>query len=190
MKSQIFFKWFKTKSFTFSLVMGSVVLGLLASSIEAQAPTGGDIGLGLAPVDTLVVPINEAEGTLMKSKMVASQTVLEGLVRRDFDAIAKGARDMKRISEAAEWPRLRDNVYEHFGKVFRRQCNQLEQLAMDGNQEGVTFVYLSMTHTCIDCHDHVRDSVRVADPSAGDVRQIPSQWPTPETVPSANSNRP
>jgi hypothetical protein len=187
MKNAMISKWRETSGFTVGSVLGMVILvvvGVGISRAVAQSPGVGNPDSGVAPVDTLVVPIGEAEGALMKSKLIASQTVLEGLVRKDFDAIAKGARDMKKISEAAEWPRLRDHVYEHFGKAFRRQCNQLEQLAIDGNHEGVTFVYLSMTNTCIDCHDHVRDSVRIADPNAGDVRRIPSEWPTPEAVPA------
>ena len=93
---------------------------------------------------------------------------------------------MKRISEAAEWPRARDSVYEHFGKVFRQQCAQLEKLASEGNNEGVTFMYLGMTNTCVNCHDYVRDSLRIAQPHEGDVRLIPSQWPATEI----NTNRP
>ncbi len=138
------------------------------------------------PMDVAVVPIGDAQGALMKSKLMTSQKVLAGLVRKDFDAIALGAREMKRISEAAEWPRARDSVYEHFGKVFRQQCGQLELLATEGNNDGVTFMYLSMTNTCVSCHDYVRDSFRIARPNEGDVRLIPSHWPASEL----NTNKP
>ncbi|NNE00304.1 MAG: hypothetical protein HKN47_23545 [Pirellulaceae bacterium] len=131
--------------------------------------------------------INDASGALMRSKLTHSQNVLAGVLRKDFRLIAQGAREMKRISEAAEWPRARDGVYEHFAEEFRRQCSELEQLAATRNHDGVTFTYLSMTTTCVRCHNHVRDSLRLAGPNeAGDVRFIPAQWPerTPRAKPS------
>ena len=119
-----------------------------------------------------------APAALMKAKLDRSQNVLEGLLRKDFKQVARGAREMKRISEAAEWPRARDNVYEHFSAEFRRQCNRLESLANSGNHEGATFLYLQMTTTCIHCHDHVRDSLRVATLKSRDnVSLIPAKWP-------------
>ena len=54
------------------------------------------------------------EGTLMRSKLKRAQSMLEGLLRKDFGAVAVSAKEMKLISEAAEWPRARDRVYEHF----------------------------------------------------------------------------
>lgn len=119
-----------------------------------------------------------SEEVLMHSKLTSSQRVLEGLVAKDFELVARGAREMMRISEAAEWPRPRDAVYEHFSAQFRRQCNRLEDLAKKRNHEGVSFTYLHLTTTCIQCHDYVRDSQRIAEPHPrGNVQAIPSQWP-------------
>ncbi|MCS7470446.1 hypothetical protein NZK35_27665 [Stieleria sp. ICT_E10.1] len=128
--------------------------------------------------DPVVQPIERSEGVLMRSKLKRSQHVLEGLLRKDFPAIARGAKEMKLISEAAEWPRARDTVYEHFSAEFRRQCNQLEELAEEQNHQGVTFTYLQMTNLCIQCHDYVRDSLRVAEPRGRHgVQLIPAEWP-------------
>lgn len=124
-----------------------------------------------------VTPINQAPGALMRSKLTSSQSVLAGVLRKDFDAIAAEAKVLKGISEAAEWPRSRDSVYEHFGRTFRRQCNELERAAETSNHDGVMFTYLSMTKTCVDCHDYVRDSRRIASQKQGGVQLIPSHWP-------------
>ncbi|MFK8112088.1 MAG: hypothetical protein AB8B91_07785 [Rubripirellula sp.] len=130
-----------------------------------------------AQADPPATPINHSPGTLMRTKMVHSQRVLEALLRKDFDGVARGAEQMKRVSEAAEWPRARDKVYEHFGMIFRRQCNQLESLAKQSNHEGATFTYLQMTSTCVQCHDYVRDSLRVAERGRNGVQLIPAKWP-------------
>ena len=125
-----------------------------------------------------VQPIEKSEGMLMRSKLKRSQSVLEGLLRKDFEAIARGAHEMKLISEAAEWPRARDSVYEHFSAEFRRQCTELESLAKARNHKGATFTYLHMTNLCIECHDYVRDSLRIAEPSGRQgIQLIPAQWP-------------
>jgi hypothetical protein len=86
---------------------------------------------------------------------------------------------MKRISEAAEWPRQRDSVYEHYSAEFRRQCHKLEGLAKNKNHEGSSFTYMHMTTVCISCHEYVRDSLRIANQPGrrSNVRLIPAQWP-------------
>ena len=76
--------------------------------------------------DPPVRTIEQSEGMLMRSKLKRSQSVLEGLLRKDFKAVERGALDMRLISVAAEWPRGRDSVYELFSSEFRRQCGLLE----------------------------------------------------------------
>jgi hypothetical protein len=128
--------------------------------------------------DPAVRTTEQSEGMLMRSKLKRSQSVLEGLLRKDFKAIAHGAKEMKLISEAAEWPRARDSVYEHFSAEFRRQCVQLEELAETQNLNGATFTYLHMTNLCVQCHDYVRDTLRVAEPRGrSGIQLIPAEWP-------------
>jgi hypothetical protein len=115
----------------------------------------------------------------MQAKLVGSQAVLEGLVTENFSRIHRGAENMKQMSEALQWPRAEDKVYDHFGDEFRRQCDKLMQLADEKNLEGAHFTYLSMTTTCISCHNYVRGKFRVerdAENPQGPVRLIPSDW--------------
>lgn len=124
------------------------------------------------PVDQPVDAITETT-VLMRAKLSSSQKVLEGLLSEDYTLIAQGAREMKRISEAAEWPRVRDAVYEHHASEFRRLCIKLESLAAKTNHEGASFTYLQMTTTCITCHNHVRDALRIAKAPNNGVQLIP-----------------
>jgi len=133
-----------------------------------------------------IQPIPGEETVLMQAKLSSSKKLLEGLLRRDFDSISAAARELKRISKATEWPRQRDDVYEHFAEEFQRQCNQLETQADRLNHEGIKFTYLGLTSTCISCHDYIRDSRRVAEMThPRDVRPIPSQWPVNPAKPRA-----
>lgn len=121
-------------------------------------------------------PIHETE-VLMRAKLSSSQRVLEGLLSEDFRLIAQASKEMKKISEAAEWPRARDAVYEHFAAEFRRQCNKLEHLAAQRNHEAASFTYLQMTTTCIDCHNYIREGWRMASGPDGGVQLIPTEIP-------------
>ena len=139
---------------------------------------GGAFGaLLLAAADPVKNPLIPENEVLMRAKLSSSQKVLEGLLAEDFTLVANGAREMKKISEAAEWPQSGDAVYDHFAAEFRRQCTKLENLANKANREGASFTYLQMTTTCIDCHDHVRDELRIAEHPNGGVRLIPAQLP-------------
>jgi hypothetical protein len=113
----------------------------------------------------------------MRAKLASSQKVLEGLLAEDFTLIAQGAKEMARISEAAEWPRARDEVYDHYATELRRQCDKLKELAGKTNHEGASFTYLQITTTCINCHDYVRDSLRVSDQPHDGVQLIPAHLP-------------
>lgn len=99
----------------------------------------------------------------MRGKLASSQLVLEGLVVGDTDLIVRGADQMRKMGEAAEWQRERDPVYEHYSGEFRRLAGKLATLAEKGNIEGASFTYMHLTTTCISCHEHVRDAVRIAD---------------------------
>ena len=115
----------------------------------------------------------------MRAKLVGSQSVLNGLVTENFSLIHRGAEDMKRMSEALQWPRAEDKVYEHYGDEFRRQCDKLMQQAEKKNLEGAHFTFLSMTTSCINCHDYVRGAFRIEqnhDDPQGPVRLIPTEW--------------
>ena len=156
-----------------------------STSVLALALIAGAIGnFALDAADPpsnppIVEPPSAIEETevLMRAKLASSQRVLEGILAEDFTLIARGAKEMKKISEAAEWPRSRDKIYEHYAAEFRRQCNKLEHLANKTNREGVSFTYLQMTTTCIDCHNYVRDALRIADQPNSGVQLIPAQLP-------------
>ena len=149
----------------------TIFLALLAGAVGTMLLEAAD-----PPADRSVDAISETK-VLMRAKLSSSQKVLEGLLAEDYTLIAQGAREMKRVSEAAEWPRVRDAVYEHYAAEFRRQCIKLEGLAQKTNHEGATFTYLQMTTTCITCHNYVRDALRIADEPNGGVQLIPTMVP-------------
>ncbi len=116
----------------------------------------------------------------MRVKLTSSQRVLEGLVTRDFALVDKGATEMREMSQAAKWPRAKDDPqYEHYAAEFRRQCQKLSELAAAENLEGAAFMYSQLTASCVTCHEHVRNSLRPARDPDGPFQLIP-------TVPTQN----
>jgi len=137
--------------------------------------------------NALVQPKQESQATaqqdkmkpFMRAKLVGSQTVMDGLVTENFGLIRQGAENMKLISQAVQWPVSEDKVYDHHGVEFRAKCDQLMKLADEKNLDGAHYTFLSMTTTCINCHNYVRGKFRVVkdktDPQ-GPMRLIPTEW--------------
>lgn len=124
-------------------------------------------------------PQNRRAALYMQAKLSNSQEVLRGLVSEDYDAIARGARQLKKIAEAAHWPTTVDEVYQHYSFEFRRQCDRLVEQAEKKDLRAAHFTYLHMSTTCIDCHDYVRPRFRVERKPQGPVQLIPTEWNGP-----------
>ncbi|QEG20561.1 hypothetical protein [Mariniblastus fucicola] len=116
----------------------------------------------------------------MDAKLANSQKVLAGLVTEDFVKIRDSARQLKKIAEAAHWPRSVDEVYQHYSVSFRRQCDKLAEHAEREDLQAAHYTYLHMSTTCIDCHGYVRSRFRIEKPAkGGPVKLIPTQWDGP-----------
>ncbi len=129
------------------------------------------------------VPSDEPLPGLMLAKLASSQTIVAGLVSKDFDQVRRGALDMVRVCDAIQWQSSADEVYGYHREELRRQSVKLSELAGAGNLEGCAFVYSHTISTCINCHQHCRDVLRIAErsPVSGVIRipssDEPSSWP-------------
>ena len=99
----------------------------------------------------------------MRLKMHYSKMILEGLVTEDFDFIDDGAKQLKRLSMAAEWeaPSI-PNVQEYlqFTTDFRRNADDLQKSARAKDLDGATLAYTRLTINCVECHKYVRGVTR------------------------------
>jgi hypothetical protein len=124
----------------------AVVLGTLAIVLGAVSTRGAG-------------PAEEKRRTFMRQKLEYSKAVLEGLTLEDFEAITRGARALKQLSQASEWevptiPNVPD--YMAFTNDFQRLCDELSAKAKARNIDGATLVYLRLTMNCVNCHKYVR----------------------------------
>lgn len=95
----------------------------------------------------------------MRQKLVIADSLLEGLTVENYDQIEKGARSLKRMSQAAEWqvPTI-PNVEEYLPRTaeFQRICDDILKSARDKNLDGATLGYSRLAVSCVDCHKYVR----------------------------------
>src|SRR5579859_4324394 len=78
---------------------------------------------------------------LMRKKLEASQSVLEGLALEDFELIAKGARQLGSTAAAAEFMVFNDPLYTEYADDFRRITNKMETAAKEKRIDGATLAY-------------------------------------------------
>ncbi len=116
---------------------------------------------------------------LMLAKLASTQRIVAGLVSKDFSEIKRGALDMRRICDAAQWETHPDPIYGHHRTELRRQTIKLERLAADENLDGAAFMYMQTMSTCISCHEHCRDVLRIA--------ELPKPMPRVVELPAADA---
>lgn len=93
---------------------------------------------------------------LMKSKLTASQKVLEGIVTEDFNSIARNANLLIGYSQAAAWMAQQSPDYQRFTVDFRRQATSLAKAAREKNVDRATVAYFQLTVSCVNCHKFIR----------------------------------
>lgn len=96
---------------------------------------------------------------LMRTKLQASQHILEGITLENYDLIAKGARALKALSRASIWevptiPNADD--YLVYTAEFERLADELSRKAADRNLDGATLAYFRLTASCVNCHKYIR----------------------------------
>lgn len=124
------------------------------------------IGLGWSLVQGETKPATHPphapESALMRAKVGSSHKIMEGLVAKDFFEIRAGAEELKRICRATEWEANSDPVYAHHRSELIRQANKLIEATDQSNLDLATFAYVNTLTTCINCHAHCRDVLKIA----------------------------
>jgi hypothetical protein len=102
---------------------------------------------------------DDSRAEFMRRKLEYSKLVLDGLTREDFTKIAKNAKALKDMSEAAEWAEMdlpNPRGYELYALDFQRLCDLLGEKAKAKNLDGATLVFTQLAVNCVNCHSHVR----------------------------------
>ncbi len=92
----------------------------------------------------------------MRTKLEASQQILEGLCTENFGLIGTGADSLKKIGSAEEWRISNDATYSQRSAEFIRVAERLKKAADEKKTDGVALTWIEATMSCIECHRWVR----------------------------------
>jgi hypothetical protein len=93
----------------------------------------------------------------MKQKLAASQKILEGMTRADYDLIEKNAEGMRVLGHLEGWVRADIPGYRTQLHAFDHATGAIVRAAEDKNLDGVTLAYTQLTISCVQCHRLIRD---------------------------------
>jgi hypothetical protein len=146
------------RHYSLLFVVAGGLLGI-AWSLPAPDSIADDKPAPAAKEEPAKKPTNKkvAMKAFMRKKLEASQSVLEGLAMEDFDLIARGAKQLKATSTAAEFLVIHDPLYTENADEFRRIIDKMEKAAKEKRIDGATLAYMDMTMSCVECHKYVRN---------------------------------
>lgn len=161
-----------------SLAIAIPVLAFLIA-VSSMRGSRGQTSLQTVPKQQeKAATLNDDLRLFVRIKLSCSQKMLSGLVTEDYAQIRSAAQEMKRVHQAKTWPQTKDEMYNHYNRVFAVNRDKLEKMAASKNLEGVRFAYLQLTASCVDCHSYFRGRFKVQQPAPkkGPVQLIPTYW--------------
>lgn len=101
----------------------------------------------------------EKESSLwMKQKLAATQNILGGLTKADFDAVRLNAESMLFVGYLEKWVRADTPEYKNMMKDFEHANKAIVRGAREKNLDSATLGYVQLTLSCVNCHKVVRDA--------------------------------
>ena len=135
-------------------LVGCVCVGISASMLYSLTTAQQPEMLNAVPKQDTTI--------LMRAKLASSQKIVEGLMAGNFEMIEKGASDLEKICDSANWRHHEDQVVTHYRSELRRGAVKMAIQAEDKNLEGAAYVYMHTLTTCINCHEYARNVLRIA----------------------------
>jgi hypothetical protein len=124
-------------------------IALMASTFSVRRAVGGDDQ-----------PKQRQPSLFMKQKLGASENILAGLTKADFDAIKKNAESMLVVGYLEKWVRADMPEYQKLMKDFEFANKTLVLAANEKNLDGATIAYVQLTFSCVNCHKVVRGDAK------------------------------
>ena len=93
---------------------------------------------------------------VMKFKLHHAQRVLEGITMENYEVIAENAKQLKTLSQQADWQIRQTPEYQRFTADFVRTVDSLLKAAEKKNVDAATVAYFQMTVSCTTCHKYLR----------------------------------
>ena len=110
--------------------------------------------------DPLVIPLIDDDAVsrrdFMRSKLMYSQNIFEGLTTGDFRQIKNNVEQLRAVTAGAAWVTIDNDQYRKLTDEFNTTTKRLMEAAETGNIDAMALRYYQMSTSCIDCHKHIR----------------------------------
>jgi len=98
-----------------------------------------------------------AQRDFMRSKLMYSQLMLEGLTTADFAMVNKAIANMKAVAGGEMWVAIDDDPdYRDLTQDFQQAIDRLQKAADTNSIDATMMRFYQLNTTCIDCHKHIR----------------------------------
>ncbi len=100
-----------------------------------------------------------ARRDFMRTKLMYTKNIFEGLTLGDFEAVEQGINEVKMITEGEQWIAIDNAEYRKLTAEFRTSADRLLRAAKTKNSDATALRFYEMSTRCIDCHkrlDHAK----------------------------------
>lgn len=112
--------------------------------------------------DRLTLPLQDDDAPsrrdFMRTKLLFTQNIFEGLTTGDFKAIETAIMEVQRVTEGEQWISIDNENYRKLTEEFNTSTRRLMAAAKSKNIDATALRYYEMSTRCIDCHKHIRNA--------------------------------
>ena len=100
-------------------------------------------------------PAYKSVRDMMRAKLAHAQAVLEGLAVNDMDQVETNANALSTLSTLSDWQAHRTMEYNLYSEDFRFASREMARHAREKKLHAATMDYVSLTLSCVKCHDYM-----------------------------------
>ena len=112
--------------------------------------------------DRVTLPLQDEDAMsrrdFMRTKLLYTQNIFEGLTTGDFKAIETAVEEVQRVTEGEQWIAIDNENYRKLTEEFTTSTKRLMNAAKTKNIDATALRYYEMSTRCIDCHKHIRNA--------------------------------
>ena len=94
----------------------------------------------------------------MRTKLMYTQNIFEGLTTRDFGLITQGIEEVEQVTQAQQWIAIDNDAYRRLTSEFNSSVQKLKAAAESENVDAIALRFYDMSTRCIDCHQHLQQA--------------------------------
>ena len=112
--------------------------------------------------DAIVVPADDtgaqSRRDFMRTKLMYTQNIFEGLTTGNFDAIEKAIEEVQNVTSGEQWVAIDNDKYRRLTEDFKMATKRLMEATKTKNLDATALRYYNLSTSCIDCHNHIRQA--------------------------------